>query len=139
MRLIATTYLHRENVPRMWSSAEIRFLWTNGTKTELTGNGRQRSTYVCHVGSSYPFSPFAPVFSGVMSDLELSVAAKRIRRRQSVRCGHCDRLVPASTYYRHCEQFYDVSQQWQQHAEHAEHLSVQNSSHEQEDIRTRRR
>ena len=113
-------------------------MWTDGSKTELTGNGRQRSTYVCHVDHSYPFSPFAAVFSGAMSDLEFSVAApsaKRIRRRQSVRCGHCDRLVPAYTYYRHREQFYDVvSQQWQQHAEHAEHLSVQNSSHEQEEI-----
>ena len=59
-------------------------------------------------------SAFAQKFSQ-MSDSELDETSPTSkRRRRSIYCGHCDRHVPPSTYYRHREQFFDVvSQQWQ--------------------------
>ena len=40
--------------------------------------------------------------------------AKRTRRNVPRYCGHCEKKVPSSTYYRHREKFFDVvSQRWQ--------------------------
>ena len=48
------------------------------------------------------------------SELDKTCLTTNKRRRRSIHCGHCDRHVPPSTYYRHREQFFDVvSQQWQ--------------------------
>ena len=36
------------------------------------------------------------------------------RKRRCILCGHCNRLVPSSTFYRHREQYFDVvAQKWQ--------------------------
>ena len=46
------------------------------------------------------------------SSSELDVSSKR-RRRKFHFCGHCRRLLPKSTYYRHRELYYDdISQKW---------------------------
>ena len=53
-----------------------------------------------------------------MADIAVPVGAApgTKRRRRSILCGHCNRSVSSSTYYRHRELFFDVvSQQWQRH------------------------
>lgn len=43
--------------------------------------------------------------------LEIPTAKRRKRRPR--RCGHCDELVPESTFYRHKDQFFDkITHQW---------------------------
>ena len=60
--------------------------------------------------------------------------AKRSRRIGSVYCGHCERKVPTSTYYRHREQFFDVvAQQWQCHTSPTETDHAKFSAEESSD------
>ena len=57
--------------------------------------------------------------NSVMAEIETFNAAPKVikRRQRRIFCGHCERAVPASTYYRHRELFFDVvAQEWQRSA-----------------------
>ena len=48
-------------------------------------------------------------------DQSLELPAAKRRKSVLIYCGHCQESLPASTYYRHREEFYNpVNQQWQE-------------------------